>query len=375
MRRCRNAITLLKFLFQNLSAFKQFLIGSGLSAAFAFVTFKFVKKLGRLLAAINTNKNVVVRNEKKAKNSPQVNAAFFQELKFLAKTMFPKLISKQTGLLAMHSVTLFCRTFLSVYVAQLDGSLVKSIVQRDFSKFVKNLIQWLLIALPATTCNSLIKFVESNLELELKSVLVSKSLKHYFDNRIYYKISLNENIQIDQSLTDDIETLCHLLVHLYSQLTKPILDITVITFTLIMLAKENNFNYFIPTVIGFGIITATGLLMRQISPKFGKMVAEEAKRKGYLRYLTPPTKLNQVKINSVDFRFLYSRVQANSEEIAFYSGEQVEKTLILKHFDLLKKQSEYIYKHKLWYVIIEQFLMKYVWSAGNFKKSFKLPSI
>lgn len=145
-------------------------------------------------------------------------------------------------------------------------------------------------------------------------------------------------------MTEDVDKLVQLLVHLYSQVTKPLLDIVLITHTLISMAKSRNFHYALPASMGFGVMILTGALMRLVSPKFGKMAADVAKQKGYLR-------------------FLYSRIQTNSEEIAFYSGEKVEAHLINQNYGKLKKQLDNVYFSKFWYIIVEQFLLKYVWSA------------
>lgn len=321
------------------------------SIALIFVYYKFSKYFKLFLhkslrSPVRKQNEIANRNKS---NSPNINKQFFNELKFLSKIMFPKFFSKQTLVLTLHTLTLVCRTFLSIYVAQLEGTLVKSIVKKNKNSFMLNLLKWLFIAaIPATTCNSLIKYLESQLDLELKTQLVNKSLQYYFKDRMYYQIALKQydNIQIDQNLSDDIEKLTHLLVHLYSHLTKPILDISVISFTLINRAKEQNFNYLLPTFIGVSICSFTGSLLRLISPKFGQLAAEEAKRKGYLR-------------------FLYSRIQTNSEEIAFYGGETKELKYINSSYFNLKKHMETIYLNKLWYIIFEQFLMKYVWSAAG----------
>jgi ATP-binding cassette subfamily D (ALD) protein 2 len=216
---------------------------------------------------------------------PTLDKQFFNEISYLIKIMFPKLLSKQMLYLLLHTVTLVSRTFISIYVAKLEGSLVKSIVKKHSNDFFINLLKWISIAIPATSCNSLIKYLESKLELELRVRLISKSLKMYFNNRIYYKIALKQSsdMLIDQNLSEDVDKLTNLLVHLFSHLTKPILDITLITFTLISLAKENNYNYLLPSFIAFAVIMLTGSLLRRISPKFGHFAAEEAKRKGYLR--------------------------------------------------------------------------------------------
>ena len=344
----KNLFFVLKFLLFNKRLLRKLLIALGLSIPTIVFIFKLVKSsiFKRLSPAKNAQQQQI-QTHKKA--SPSFDRQFLKQFSSLLRIMFPKLFSKQVALLITHTLTLMCRTFLSIYVAKLEGILVRNIVQKSFTEFARNLIKWLLIAVPATSCNSLIRYLECKLDLDVKTELVKNSLNMYFESRVYYRIALKQNddsVQVDQNLTDDIDKFTSLFVHLYSHLTKPILDISLITITLISLAKKNNFNYLEPTTIGLLVISLTGTLMRRLSPKFGKMAAQVAKQKGYLRYL-------------------YNRIQTNSEEIAFYSGETTELNLIKHNYALLKFELEKVYFSKLWYIILEQFLTKYVWSAAG----------
>lgn len=60
----------------------------------------------------------------------------------------------------------------------------------------------------------------------------------------------------------------------------------------------------LPYWLGFVTVVVSAFLLKTFAPPFGKMVAEEAKRHGFLR-------------------FIHSRVITNSEEIAFYRGSKV----------------------------------------------------
>ena len=59
-----------------------------------------------------------------------VNKEFFEQMKFLLKIMIPGLGSSQVGLILMHTAVLSAKTFLSIYVATLEGSVIREVVSR-----------------------------------------------------------------------------------------------------------------------------------------------------------------------------------------------------------------------------------------------------
>lgn len=277
---------------------------------------------------------------------PGINREFLVQLKKLLRLMVPGLWTPEVGLLSMHTIALICRTFMSIFVATMEGRMVKFIVRRDVPNFGWMLFKWLLCALPATFLNSMIRYLECKLALAFRTRLVNHAYGMYFKDQTYYRVSnMDGRIEnADHRLTDDITAFTSSVAHLYSHLTKPLFDCALIALTLARSSKQMGAAVVPGPLLAIVVISITGQILRMLSPKFGSLVAVEADRKAYLRHI-------------------HSRVITNAEEIAFYGGHKVEMIHLQNAYQSLVRHMNAIFSQRLWYVVLEQFLMKYVWSG------------
>ena len=94
--------------------------------------------------------------DKGQKKRVEINREFFRGLFRLLKIVIPGIKSKEMRLLISHSVFLVLRTMLSLYVAELDGKVVSSLVKGKGRDFLIGLVWWMMVAVPATFTNSMV---------------------------------------------------------------------------------------------------------------------------------------------------------------------------------------------------------------------------
>ena len=75
------------------------------------------------------------------------------------------------------------------------------------------------------------------------------------------------------------------MAHIYSHLTKPLLDLLLVGISMFRLTKKRNKDKTYAPLISFVVGVTTAEVLRLISPKFGKLVAQESHCKGQWRHL------------------------------------------------------------------------------------------
>ena len=275
-----------------------------------------------------------------ARKRVELNSEFFRNLWRLLKIVIPGWKSKELRLVISHSFFLVIRTLISLYVAELDGKLVSSLVRGKGKEFLRGIIWWMIVAVPATFTNSMLSYHQCKLALQYRSRLTTYLHQRYLSNMTFYSLSaLDDRIKnADQLITVDVSRFSNSLAELYSNLAKPILDIII-------------YNYSLSRSVGGEGLFAMSLLvqlsanvMRALTPPFGKYVAEEARLEG-------------------EFRFQHSRLIDYSEEIALYTGHEAEKDTLDKGYFTLIKHVNRILRRRLYHGVMEDFVIKYFWGA------------
>ena len=103
--------------------------------------------------------------ESTGRKKVELNREFFKNLLRLLRICIPGWKSKEFRLLIGHSFFLVVRTLISLYVAELDGRLVSSLVRGKGREFLVGLVWWMTVAVPATFTNSMVRYPGRRMEV------------------------------------------------------------------------------------------------------------------------------------------------------------------------------------------------------------------
>eukprot|EP00494_Astrolonche_serrata_P033208 UN33477 len=139
-------------------------------------------------------------------------------------------------------------------------------------------------------------------------------------------------------ITSDISRMCDALSKLYTDLCKPTMDLFIYTYTL-----YNAIGFYGPGSLAI-FYSCIGFVLRLATPPFGQLAADQSALEGM-------------------FSFIHSRLIQNSEEIAFYHGEEVEHSYLVQAFNNLCNHVSSVLTLKVPYSVLEKFSLKYVASV------------
>lgn len=193
--------------------------------------------------------------------------------------------------------------------------------------------------------NHSIKFLQSKISIAFRTRLTRYVHDLYLNPSLaYYKLhNLDGGVGqgADQYITHDITLFCDAAASLLSNIGKPLVDLFILNFQLYHSLGRFGvgsllLNYFF-----------TSSLLQRMAPPFGSMKAMEGRKEG-------------------EFRGLHARVIANAEEIAFYAGGPTERKQLDAEFKDLRRLLEATYYRKVGYHMLEDYVLKYCWSAAGY---------
>ncbi|XP_046846152.1 ATP-binding cassette sub-family D member 3-like [Xenia sp. Carnegie-2017] len=277
------------------------------------------------------------KKSKKSKSRVAVDNKFFRDLFQLIKIVIPGWLTPETGLLALVAASLVTRTYCDLWMIQNTTSIERSVIGRDIDGFRKNILAFVYRMPLLSIVNNILKYGLNELELCLRTRMTKHLLSKYLSNFVYYKIS-NLDTRIsnpDQLLTQDVEKFCSGLVELYSNLSKPILDIILYVYRLSGAIGVQG-----PLAM-LGYLILSGVVLTRLRRPAGKMTVEEQHLEG-------------------EYRYVNSRLLTNSEEIAFYQGDSREKLVINHAFQRLMNHLRTFLQFRVTMGFFDSIIAKYI---------------
>lgn len=274
------------------------------------------------------------------KKKVAIDDVFYGRLFRLLRIIFPSWRAKSSLYLSGLSLTLLFRTIISLYVAELDGRIVASLVRGDKTMFFRRVLIWMSVAVPAVFTNSMISYYLNSLALSIRSRLTDVIQRDYLQNLTFYKLTnLDDRIRnADQLLTVDVQKFSRAISLLYGNIFMPMIDSLVYNFRLSQSVGVEMLMF------TSSLISLTAVSLKLLTPPFGQYAAMEQQLEG-------------------EYRSGHARLLENAEEVAFYRGQELEKKYIDRSYFSLLKHVNRVFHIRILHGMTEEGIVKWLWGA------------
>ena len=113
---------------------------------------------------------------------------FFKNFWKLLKIAVPSWTDSVVLDLATLTTFLVVRTFLSIYISNVNGEIVQRIVKYDFMGFLSTLSKLGILAFPASFVNSYLEFLTRKIALKFRRNMTTHFHKLYIKDLVYYQV-------------------------------------------------------------------------------------------------------------------------------------------------------------------------------------------
>eukprot|EP01130_Rhizamoeba_saxonica_P018228 TRINITY_DN9054_c0_g1_i1.p1 TRINITY_DN9054_c0_g1~~TRINITY_DN9054_c0_g1_i1.p1 ORF type:complete len:655 (-),score=132.24 TRINITY_DN9054_c0_g1_i1:20-1984(-) len=279
------------------------------------------------------------KNKSEGTNTKKVsvNKEFFTNLKILIRIVIPSLISKEVGYLLLVAVAMVARTYCDLWMLRIGTTIERNIIERDFQSFKSSILKFFISMFPIAVINNVMKYGLSQISLCFRKRLTDNLMEDYLQGFTYYQVSNLDNriSNPDQLLTQDVDRFCASLSDLYSNISKPLLDIVIYA------RKLSGAIGLQGPVSMLSYLVLSGLLLTR------------------LRRPTAWYTVGQQHLEG-EYRYMNSRLINSSEEIAFYRGNDKEREIVDDAFENLVEHTRKTYQFQFLIGICDTMVAKYI---------------
>jgi len=206
--------------------------------------------------------------------------------------------------IAMLAGIVISKTLVSDALALYDGYIVSNVLRSDWSLFVRAVSAGALFRTSLALIDAALVRYKWYLNLGLRKRLTAYLMDLYFKGNSFYDVSNQDGRikDVEERLTEQVETMCVNLTELWTSLLRPAFDIIFNSFVLARVVGTRG------VLSVWGYMAAAGFVMRFAVPNFQANVRETYAREGR-------------------FNMVHHRLVNHTESIAFFGGSEVSAML------------------------------------------------